>query len=202
VPNPNFGEAAGGDVEGAKQLLEESGETLPYPIKLTYPIGSDASQKAFAALKATYDEAGFNVTLDGLDPSGPYYDTVQKPGSDSDLIWGGWGADWPSISTVIPPLFDSRINLTKASNGQDYGNYKSDEVNAAMDAAAAETDIDKANQMWSDVDNMLAEDVAYIPLDTTKFYFLHGSNVENYVNAVGTFGYPDLGVISVKDGGK
>ena len=153
---------------GAKALLEESGETLPYPIKLTYPIGSDASQKAFAALKATYDEAGFDVTLDGLDPSGPYYDTIQKPGSDSDLIWGGWGADWPSISTVIPPLFDSRINLTKASNGQDYGNYKSDAVNAAMDAASAEIDLDKANQMWSDVDNMLAEDVAYIPLDTCR----------------------------------
>ena len=45
VANANFGEAAGGDVEGAKQLLEESGETLPYPIKLTYPIGSDASRE-------------------------------------------------------------------------------------------------------------------------------------------------------------
>ena len=179
------GSPEGGDVEGAKALLEESGETLPYPIKLTYPIGSDASEKAFAALKATYDEAGFDVTLDGLDPSGPYYEQIQKPGSDSDLIWGGWGADWPSISTVIPPLFDSRINLTKASNGQDYGNYKSDEVNAAMDAASAEIDIDKANQMWADIDNMLADDVAYIPLDTTKFYFLHGSNIENYVNSVG-----------------
>ena len=66
--------AEGGDIEGAKALLEESGETLPYPIKLTYPIGSDAAEKAFAALKATYDEAGFDVTLDGLDPSGPYYD--------------------------------------------------------------------------------------------------------------------------------
>jgi peptide/nickel transport system substrate-binding protein len=202
VANANFGEAKGGDVEGAKKLLEESGETLPVPIKFTYPIGSDASEKAFAALKATYDEAGFNVTLDGLDPSGPYYDTIQKPGSDTDLLWSGWGADWPSISTVIPPLFDSRINLTKESNGQDYGNYKSDAVNAAMDAAAQETDIDKANQMWSDVDNMLAEDVAYIPLDISQFYFLHGSNVENYVNAVSTNGYPDLGVISVKDGGK
>ena len=200
VPNANFGEAAGADVEGAKALLEESGETLPYPIKLTYPIGSDASQKAFAALKATYDSAGFDVTLDGLDPSGPYYDTIQKPGSDSDLIWGGWGADWPSISTVIPPLFDSRINLTKTSNGQDYGNYHSDAVNAAMDAASAEVDIDKANEMWAEVDNMLAEDVAYIPLDTTKFYFLRGSNIENYVNAVSTNGYPDLGVISVKEG--
>ena len=140
------------------------------------------------------------MTLDGLDPSGPYYDTIQKPGSDSDLIWGGWGADWPSISTVIPPLFDSRINLTKTSNGQDYGNYQSDEVNAAMDAASAEVDIDKANEMWAEVDNMLAEDVAYIPLDTTKFYFLRGSNIENYVNAVSTNGYPDLGVISVKEG--
>src|SRR3954452_3321936 len=202
VSNTNFGKPEGGDVEAAKKLLEESGEKLPYPIKFTYPIGSDASEKAFASLKATYDEAGFDVTLDGLDPSGPYYDTIQKPGSDSDLIWAGWGADWPSISTVIPPLFDSRINLTKESNGQDYGNYKSDAVNAAMDAAAAETDLDKANQMWADVDNMLAEDVAYIPLDTTKFYFLRGSNIENYVNAVSTTGYPDLGVISVKDGGK
>ena len=31
---------------------------------------------------------------------------------------------------------------------------------------------------------MLGKDVAYIPLDITKFYFLHGSNVENYVNSV------------------
>ena len=70
-----------------------------------------------------------------------------------------------------------------------------------MDAASAETDIDKANEMWAEVDNMLAEDVAYIPLDTQMFYFLRGSNIENYVNAVSTSGYPDLGVISVKDGG-
>jgi peptide/nickel transport system substrate-binding protein len=201
APNPAFGEPAGADVETAKQLLEESGETLPYPIKLTYPIGSDAFEKAMAALKATYDEAGFNVTLDGLDPTGPYYEQIQQPGSDSDLIWGGWGADWPSISTVIPPLFDSRINLTKTSNAQDYGEYKSDAVNAAMDAAGAEVDLDKANEMWADVDRMLAEDVAYIPLDVTKFYFLHGSNIENYVNSAGTSGYADLGVISVKDGG-
>jgi peptide/nickel transport system substrate-binding protein len=202
VANTNFGDEAGGDVEGAKKLLQESGETLPYPIKFTYPIGSDASEKAFASLKATYDEAGFDVTLDGLDPSGPYYDTIQKPGSDSDLIWGGWGADYPSIATVIPPLFDSRINLTKQSNGQDYGNYQSDAVNAAMDAAASEVDLEKAAQMWSDVDNTLAEDVAYIPLDVSQFYFLRGSNIENYVNAVSTSGFPDLGVISVKGGGK
>ena len=144
VANENFGTRRGWRRRRLRSSCSRSrARPLPYPIKLTYPIGSDASEKAFAALKATYDKAGFDVTLDGLDPSGPYYDTIQKPGSDSDLIWGGWGADWPSISTVIPPLFDSRINLTKASNGQDYGNYQSDEVNAAMDAASAETDLDQ-----------------------------------------------------------
>src|SRR4029079_6016204 len=53
-PNPAFGDASGKPhVEEARQLLRDSGETLPYPIKLTYPIGSDATDKAFAALKAT-----------------------------------------------------------------------------------------------------------------------------------------------------
>ena len=49
---------------------------------------------------------------------------------------------------------------------------------------------------------MLAEDVAYIPLDISQFYFLRGSNIENYVNSISTSGYPDLSIISVKDGGK
>jgi peptide/nickel transport system substrate-binding protein len=200
--NEAFGSAEGGDIEGAKKLLEQAGVPMPYPIKLTYPIGSDASESAFAALKEVYDQAGFDVTLDGLDPSGPYYDTIQQPGSDSDLIWGGWGADWPSISTVIPPLFDSRLNLTKNSNGQDYGNYDSADANALMDKAASEPDLDAANEIYTQLDDLLAKDVAYIPLDTTRFYYLRGSNIENYVNSVSTSGYPDLGVISVKDGGK
>ena len=45
VANEKFGSPEGGDIEGAKALLEESGETLPYPIKFTYPIGSDASRE-------------------------------------------------------------------------------------------------------------------------------------------------------------
>lgn len=202
APNDAFGSEEGGDIEGAAALLEEAGVELPYPIKFTYPIGSDASESAFAALKETYDQAGFEVELDGLDPSGPYYDTIQQPGSDSDLIWGGWGADWPSISTVIPPLFDSRLNLTANSNGQDYGNYDSDAANALMDEAGAAADLDAANEIYGELDALLAEDVAYIPLDTQRFYYLHGSSVENYVNAVSTSGYPDLGVISVANGGE
>jgi peptide/nickel transport system substrate-binding protein len=140
--NPAFNAEGKPDIAKAKLLLGESGVKLPFPIKLTYQRSSDAMEKASAALQATYDDAGFDVTLDGI-PGDPFGDAVQSPASDSDLILSSWGADWPSISTVIPPIFDSRINLTDKTNGADFGKYHSDAVNAAIDAAVVEPDLDR-----------------------------------------------------------
>ena len=68
---------------------------------------------SLAALKQTWDQAGFNVTLDGVASSG-YYRTISAVAQKSkDAFWASWGADWPSGSTVLPPLFDGRINLTR-----------------------------------------------------------------------------------------
>ena len=57
-------------------MLEDAGVKLPYPITFTYP-SSDTADKQAAALKETWDEAGFNTTLDGLGDT--YYDVIQKP---------------------------------------------------------------------------------------------------------------------------
>jgi peptide/nickel transport system substrate-binding protein len=196
APNPAFTAPDAGDVEGAKKLLQEAGVTLPYPITFTYPGGTPTSDNSAAALKSTWDKAGFNTKLDPLTDT--YYDVVQNPANDkSDVVWGGWGADWPSISTVIPPLFDSRINLTAKSNGQDYGNYKSDAVNAAIDAAAALNDVNEQGAAYAKIDEMLGKDVAYIPLDITLFYQLRGSNVSGYVLNPATSMYPDLGSVGL-----
>jgi peptide/nickel transport system substrate-binding protein len=196
--NPAFADIPdSGDPEGAKALLEESGATLPVKIKFTYSGGTPTSDKQARALKAGWDKAGFDVQLDPLTDT--YYDIVQKPDADFDVTWGGWGADWPSIATVIPPLFDSRINFTENSNGQDYGNYKSDEVNAMIDEAAAAADLDSAAAKYAEIDAKLGEDVAYIPLEIQLFNFLHGSKVTGYVNGVSSNGYPDLGSIGVEN---
>lgn len=191
--------ASGGNADAAKQLLQQSGEQTPYPIKYTYPGGTPTSDKSAAALKAGWEKAGFKVTLDPLTDT--YYTVIQQPTSTSDVIWGGWGADWPSISTVIPPLFDSRINLTENSNGQDYGNYKSDQVNSMIDQALNQTDLTKQAEIFAQIDAQLAKDVAYIPLSVTKFYELRGSKIENYMTSISTNGYPDLGPISLAGGG-
>ena len=173
--NPNFTAPPEGDPEAAKALLEESGEKMPYPIKFTYQGGTPTADKSAAALAEGWTKAGFKVTLDPLTDT--YYTIIQKPAADGDVIWGGWGADWPSIATVIPPLFDSRINLTADSNGQDYGNYRSDKVNKMIDEAALMGDVDEQAAKYVEIDDQLGKDVAYIPLEIAKFYFLRGSKV-------------------------
>jgi len=137
------------------------------------------------------------VTLDGLGDT--YYDVIQKLDKSSDVIWAGWGADWPSAITVTPPLFDSRPNLTADSDGQDYGAYKSDKFNALVDQAQAATNLDDQTKALQEADKVLGEDTAYIPLEVANFYWLHGSKVTGYMNTPSSSSYVDLGPIGVEN---
>ncbi len=187
-----------GDPAKSKALLAEAGVKIPYPITLTYSGGTPTGQKSAAALKAGWEAGGFKVALNELTDT--YYDVIQNPANADkyDVTWGGWGADWPSASTDIPPLFDSRVNLTAASNGQDYGYYKSDAVNKAIDEAYATTDLTKQAAMWGDIDETIAKEVGYIPLRTQKFFLAWGSGVKGFIDNPAVSNYPDLGSIGVQ----
>jgi peptide/nickel transport system substrate-binding protein len=114
--NP-FNVPTAGDPAGAKTVLQQSGLTLPVPITVVYRK-RPTSDKAFQAMKETWDAAGFNVTLEGI--SDRYYSTIQGPAyANRDAFWAGWGMDWPSGSTVIPALFDGRVNISEGGSGQD-----------------------------------------------------------------------------------
>src|SRR5262249_36877788 len=128
-----------------------------------------------------------------------YYDVIQNPSNNKkyDLTWASWGADWPNASTVVPPLFDSRVNLSAASNGQDYGWYTDPATNAAIDKAYNQPDTRKRNAMWGDLAESLAKQAAYIPLDIIKWLRLHGSKVTNYTENSVTSGYADLGQVGI-----
>ena len=193
--NPAFSGPQEGDPEAAKQILTDAGVEMPYPIKFTYPQ-SDTNDKMAAALQETWNQAGFDVTLDPLGDT--YYDVVQQPDKTSDVMWAGWGSDWPSAITVTPPLFDSRPNLTANSDGQDYGAYDSEEFNALVDEAANAASLDEQTAALQEADMVLGKDVAYIPLEIAQFYFLHGSKVTGFMNTPASSMYPDLGPIGVE----
>jgi len=196
--NPAFADIPDeGDADAAKAKLDECSAPKPVKIKFTYSGGTPTSDNQAAALKEAWDAAGFETQLDPLEDT--YYDVIQKPDADFDVTWAGWGADWNSIGTVIPPLFDSRINITPSSNGNDYGNYKGGpEVDQMIDKAYGETELDAAASDWAALDAKLGEDVAYIPLEITLFNFLHGGKVTGYENNSNVNGYADLALIGVE----
>lgn len=187
-----------GDPAASKALLTKAGVKMPYPINFTYSGGTPTSQKWAAALKAGWEKGGFAVTLNELTDT--YYDVIQNPANSTkyDVTWGGWGADWPSASTVIPALFDSRVNLSSASNGQDYGYYDSADFNKKIDEAFATVDLAKQAEMWGALDESLAKEVAYIPLAYEKFFLVWGSSVKGWIDNPAFADYPDLGSVGVK----
>ena len=188
-----------GDPVAAAALLKQAGVPLPYPIKFTYSGGTPTSEKYAAALKAGWERNGnFKVTLNELTDT--YYDVIQNSANADkyDITWAGWGADWPSASTVIPPLFDSRVNISAASNGQDYGYYANPAFNKKIDEAYATTDLPKQFAMWGVLDEQLAKDVAYIPLAYEKFFFIWGSGVKGWIDNQAFADYPELGSLGVK----
>jgi len=123
-----------GDPARARALLQGSGLSLPVKITVAHREGAPANN-AMAALQQGWQEAGFTVTLVGIEKD--YFTKIASVPTSSmyDVIWAVGSAQWPSGSSVIPSLFDSRVNLSAASSGQDYGRFQSSVFNAGVDAA-------------------------------------------------------------------
>jgi peptide/nickel transport system substrate-binding protein len=193
--NP-FGAPTSGDPAGAKKVLQDAGKTLPLNVTVVYRKTA-TRDNAFAALKQTWDQAGFNVTLEGI--TDKYYRTISNVSmKNRDAFYASWGADWPSGSTDIPPLFDGRVNLTATSSNQDYGWYNNDEVNKAIDAAYLIPDADAREKAWGAIDQMISKDGGVIPLVSQKFTFVNGSSIQGATVNPQFGGYIDLATISLK----
>ncbi len=188
-----------GDTAKAKAALEASGLTLPVKINVTYRK-NDTMDKVFAGLKIGWDAAGFDTQLTAI-PAEQYYSTLQAPASANkyDAYWAGWGADYPSASTVIPQLLDSRSQISSGGPGQDYGYFDNAEFNAGIDKAYAITDQAEREKAWGTLDTeVVTKYFGVIPLINDQFLFAHGSNVQGAVVNTTFTGYYDLANISVK----
>jgi peptide/nickel transport system substrate-binding protein len=158
-----------GNVEKAKELL--GGKT----IDLTYAFPNiPVRQQMAAKTKETYAKVGINIVLAPLDPNS-YYKAVGTKGNQYDLIRGGWGADWPSASTVFPALFDGRT--IRPSGNQNLAYINEAEINSEIDRIKV-LKVDQAAGEWAKLDKMIMEKYApVIPQYYINNYEIHGSKI-------------------------
>lgn len=165
-----------GDVDKAKKLLAEAGVT-DLTLSLTYPADASAiEEKEALSIKNSLAKAGITVELNGLD-SDTWYELISSGGDGYDLTTSGWGADFPSGMSTIQPLFASS---EIGNGGGNASNYSNPDVDAAIDAAISEPDLDKAGEMWAAIDKQIMEDAPIVPILVQRTQALAGSNIVNY----------------------
>jgi len=186
-----------GNVAKAHTLLQASGLTIPVPITVAYRKGAPADN-AMAALKQGWQNAGFSVTLVGIEKD--YFTNIASVAKSRhyDVMWAVGSAQWPSGSSVIPSLFDSRLNLSDSLSGQDYGRFDSPAFSDKVDAVSGIPEASHREQAWADLDKDLAATVAAIALTNSKSVFVHGAGVTNYIDNQALFGTVDLATVSVR----
>jgi len=181
---------ASGDVSKAKSLLSQAGVSS---LKLTLLTPNDDASLAQAqAIQQGLKRANIDVTLKPEDETSFYTDAGASNPS-FDLVLFGWQPDFPSANANISPLFDS-----SQIGGGNYNvsQYKNPAVDAAIAAAQAEVDPQKAQADWAAIDKQIMADAPVVPLIYAKQSFLRGSGVGNFF--IPSFpAYPDYMTVTL-----
>ncbi|MDT7538205.1 MAG: peptide/nickel transport system substrate-binding protein [Actinomycetota bacterium] len=180
-----------GQPDKAMAILKAKGK-VGMPVVYGYS-NTPTGQQVSVAVKAGLEKAGFKVILKPIDRK-TFYDVIGKVDNKYDLYGGGWGADWPSASTVIPPTLDGR---TIADGSPNYEHFNDPEVNKEMDRILLETDLQQAAKDWGALDEKIMAKVPYIPRLYDKATTLHGAGVGGvFLSKV--LGEPSLNGVYIK----
>lgn len=177
-----------GDRERARALLQEAGAACPRQIRLVFP---ESRRRLVATVAESFQLAGIETELVGVDPSKVDYfgDVIGRPDNNYHVMWAGWIADWANGSAVIPPLFDGRL-IPKGEDANRNNNFSlldDPAINAAIDEANKEADLNTQYRMWGEVDQKIMEQGPMIPLLYMRALRMIGSNVR------GAFIHPQYG---------
>ena len=188
---------SGGDPAKARAALRASGLTLPVRITVAYR-STPTADKAMAALLNGWEQAGFEVLLQPVEKD--YFSVAAEPGraARTDVFWANWAPAWPAASTVIPPLFDSRLNLSASGTGRDLGAFSDDDVNKEITRIGTIKDAAAQAAAWADLDTDLATRVAYVGLAQRRSLFIAGTAVNGLSANEALGGFVDLATIGVE----
>ncbi|MBF9070729.1 ABC transporter substrate-binding protein [Streptacidiphilus fuscans] len=143
------------DPEAARRILAGRGvERRPVRIVLDGDRGHD--QWVAAAAGQLEANLGWTVKVDAL-PRADYLRWLQRPDA---LFRATWVSDYPSVDTVLFPLFHSDA----AEAGGNYAGYRSARVDELVDAARATADPVTRLRRYRDAEAVVWAELPILPL--------------------------------------
>jgi peptide/nickel transport system substrate-binding protein len=120
---------------------------------------------------ASLAKAGIKVKPNPIEV-GQYYSIVFDPDKAGDIMWAGWGPDWPNASTVIPELFTPAggFNLSQVDDKA---------YTAKVQEAKTNTDRAAQSEEWKALNKEAMQNVYAIPTLFGRSQSLAGSKVKS-----------------------
>lgn len=173
-------EAGWQDRDKDGQLEDANGNSFVF--ELTYPSGSEISDRIAKFVMDSYAEAGIRVSLRPMDWS------VMDPVRDQrnfDCLMMGWGANAPESDPK--QIFHSE---SIANQGDNFGQWNSKAADEAIDAARRELDAEKRAELWKKFSRVMHEEQPYTWIRVTpelRFVKPWIGNVQTYPKGLETW---------------
>ncbi|MEM6598206.1 MAG: ABC transporter substrate-binding protein [Cyanobacteria bacterium P01_C01_bin.69] len=187
VYNPVFEEAYGdGNYEEARKYLEAAGitEDNPLAFEIWYPSASTPRAVAANTIKQAIEQSlpGLvNVTVSTAE-SATLWENVENGAYNSVL--SNWYADYFDPENFVQPFLTcdegNAETLCEVGSTQANGSfYYSDKANTLITQQNAEQDVEKRDGIFEELQQLMIDDVPYIPLWQTKDYVFTTADVDN-----------------------
>lgn len=182
------------DVARAQELMDEAGYADGFTITMMAPnnryVNDDKIAQAVAAMLARIN---IQVDLKTL-PKAQYWPEYDNRAADMMMI--GWHADTEDSANFYE--FLTFCQDAESGDGQyNAGNYCNEEIDALVEQANVETDLDKRAELLQDVEQRLYDDAAFVPLHWQDLAWAAKKNVsiEPILNVMN---FPYLGDLVVE----
>jgi peptide/nickel transport system substrate-binding protein len=186
---PVFKEVYGdGNPEKAKQLLEQAGYSPDNPAKIEiwYPSGSTTRSIVAATLKALAEKelGGVLQFQPNSVESASFFGNISKGLYQTALV--DWYPDFLDADNYISPFLGcakgSATEGCKEGGSRNQGSfYYSDRVNQLIDQQRQEQNPTARKAIFAKIQDILAQDVPYIPLWQSKDYAFAQNNIKGVI---------------------
>jgi peptide/nickel transport system substrate-binding protein len=182
------------DLEKAKQLMKEAGYENGFEISMMAPNNRYVNDEKIAqAVASMLAKINIKVNLKTL-PKAQYWDEFDARAADMMMI--GWHSD-----TEDSGNFSEYLTMTpdkETGYGQyNSGNYSNARVDELTIAAQSETDLEKRRAMLQEIEQILYDEAAFVPLHWQHLSWGAANNVE-LEKVVNSMNFPYFGDIIVK----
>lgn len=154
------------NIEKAKELIAESGVATPIDVRIGYRSGNQRRTDTVAAIKASCDEAGFNVQ----DTNDLKFFDVALPQGDYEVALFAWAGSGQITSGE---------NIYATNKQQNYGKYSNSDVDAAWSELTSSLDDAKQLEATKKIEKLLWDTLFGIPLYAHPGIAAYDSNLQN-----------------------